>query len=205
MGRTQCQSQCNPAIKLSVTGLLLAGGAGRRMGGEDKGLLEIRGRPMGFWALERLRPQVESVLISANRNIQEWQQYGAPVVRDEVAGFLGPLAGIHAGLKSCTTPWLATVPCDSPLLPRDLVRRLATGVAATGASAAVVRSEGRLQSAFTLLRSGLLPSLERFLHGGDRKIGLWLEETQAVIVDFNNTVGFTNINTREELFRARQD
>ena len=185
-----------------MTGLLLAGGLGRRMGGADKGLMAIEGRPMAAWVLDRLRPQVGQVLINANRSLDEWQGYGAPVVSDVIGGFSGPLAGVHAGLLACATPWMATVPCDSPFFPRDLVARLAAGAAAAGADLAVARSDGRLQPVFVLLRRDLLPSLEHFLHGGGRKIECWLDEVKLAVVDFDDTAAFANINTPEELADA---
>ena len=187
-----------------MTGLLIAGGLGRRMGGVDKGLMVIDGKPMASWVLERLRPQVGQVLINANRNLEEWQTYGVPVVSDAIGGFSGPLAGVHAGLLACTTPWLATAPCDSPFFPHDMVARLAAGAAAADADLAVVRSEHRLQPVFALLRRDLLPSLERFLLGGGRKIDLWFEEIKLAVVDFDDTAAFANINTPEELAGARR-
>ncbi|MCK9380719.1 MAG: molybdenum cofactor guanylyltransferase [Sulfuritalea sp.] len=202
MGQNQAQiEQIGPS---EVTGLLMAGGLGRRMGGVDKGLMAIDGKPMASWVFERLRPQVGQVLINANRNLEEWQSYGVPVVSDAIGGFSGPLAGFHAGLLACTTPWLATVPCDSPFLPHDLVARLAAAATEAGADLAVVRSERRLQPVFALLRRKLLPSLEHFLQGGGRKIDRWFEEVKLAVVDFDDAAAFTNINTPEELAGARQ-
>lgn len=202
MGRSQAQmEQICPS---AVTGLLIAGGLGRRMGGVDKGLMVIDGKPMASWVLERLRPQVGQVLINANRNLEEWQGYGVPVVSDIIGGFSGPLAGVHAGLLACATPWLVTVPCDSPFFPHDLVTRLAAGAAAAGADLAVVRSEQRLQPVFALLRRKLLPSLEHFLQGGGRKIDRWFEEVKIAVVDFDDTAAFANINTPEELAGAHR-
>jgi molybdopterin-guanine dinucleotide biosynthesis protein A len=201
MGHTQAERIAPSA----VTGLLLAGGLGRRMGGADKGLVAIEGKPMAAWVLERLRPQVGQVLINANRNLEEWQSYGAPIVSDVIDGFSGPLAGVHAGLLACVTPWLATVPCDSPFFPHDLVVRLAAGATAAGADLAVVRSDCRLQPVFALLRRDLLPSLERFLQGGGRKIDLWFVEIKLAVVNFDEIAAFANINTPEELAGASQN
>jgi molybdopterin-guanine dinucleotide biosynthesis protein A len=105
----------------SITGLLLAGGMGRRMGGRDKWLLDLDGQTMASRVIERLLPQVGRLPINANRNLDTWRAYGLPVVSDQIGGFSGPLAGMHAGLRACSTPWLLTVPCDSPFLPLDLV------------------------------------------------------------------------------------
>jgi len=200
MGQDQAQmEQIGPS---AVTGLLIAGGLGRRMGGVDKGLMVMDGKPMASWALERLRPQVGQVLINANRNLEEWRGYGEPVVSDAIGDFSGPLAGVHAGLLVCTTPWLVTVPCDSPFFPHDLVARLAAGAAAAGADLTVVRSEERLQPVFALLKRDLLPSLESFLQGGGRKIDRWFEEVKLAVVDFDDAAAFANINTPEELAGA---
>jgi len=200
MGQDQAQmEQIGPS---AVTGLLIAGGLGRRMGGVDKGLMVMDGKPMASWVLERLRPQVGQVLINANRNLEEWRGYGEPVVSDAIGGFSGPLAGVHAGLLVCTTPWLVTVPCDSPFFPHDLVARLAAGAAAAGADLTVVRSEERLQPVFALLKRDLLPSLESFLQGGGRKIDRWFEEVKLAVVDFDDAAAFANINTPEELAGA---
>lgn len=182
-----------------ITGLLLAGGLGRRMGGQDKGLVNFDGKPIAGRVVERLQPQVGSFLINANRNLTTWQNFGVPVVSDVVGGFSGPLAGIHAGLTVCKTPWLVTAPCDSPFLPANLVEKLAEQAAAHQADIAVARCAGRLQPVFALLRTSLRPSLERQLHSGQRKIQAWLDTLNSVIVDFPDPAEFLNINTPEEL------
>ena len=182
-----------------ITGLLLAGGMGRRMGGADKGLIALDGVPMASMVLERLRPQVGALLINANRHLDRWQAYGLPVVSDEIGGFSGPLAGIHAGLLASTTPWLLTVPCDSPYFPLDLARRLAAAAAVSGAKLAVARCDGRLQPVFALLRRELLPALEAYLQGGGRRMETWLAEVGSIAVDFDDMAAFANINTPEEL------
>lgn len=187
-----------------ITGLLLAGGMGRRMGGVDKGLVALDGVPMASRVLERLRPQVGALMINANRNLDRWQDYGLPVVSDEIGGFSGPLAGVHAGLLACTTPWLLTVPCDSPFFPQDMARRLVAAIAATRATLAVPRCGGRLQPVFALLRREVLPSLEAYLQGGGRKIETWFDEIVWVPVDFDDTAAFANINTPEELAELRR-
>jgi molybdopterin-guanine dinucleotide biosynthesis protein A len=183
-----------------ITGVLLAGGMGSRMGGQDKGLLALDGHAMATRVLDRLRPQVGPLLINANRNLDAWQSYGLPVVSDEISGFFGPLAGMHAGLKACHTPWLVTVPCDSPFFPHDLVSRLAAHLGT--ADIAVARNDGRLQPVFALLRRELLPGLEIYLSNGGRKAGAWLASLTLAAVDFDDSAAFANINTPEELASA---
>ncbi|MGE5945425.1 MAG: molybdenum cofactor guanylyltransferase MobA, partial [Betaproteobacteria bacterium] len=119
--------------RLSVTGVVLAGGMGRRMGGVDKGLLELRGRPLAAWVVDRLRPQVDHLLINANQNRERYAEFGCPVVADEIPDFAGPLAGLHAALSAATTPLVATAPCDSPFLPETLVSRLFSALTAAAA------------------------------------------------------------------------
>ena len=110
----------------TVTGVVLAGGQGRRMGGVDKGLKILRGKPMVEWVIERIAPQVHEVLINANQNLERYAAFGHRVIPDEIAGYAGPLAGLHRGLTEAANELVATVPCDSPFLPRDLVARLPT-------------------------------------------------------------------------------
>lgn len=185
-----------------ITGLLLAGGRGQRMGGVDKGLVALDtldSRPMASWVLERLRPQVGRIIINANRRLDDWQDYGDLVVSDTFGNFSGPLAGIHAGLLACSTPWLISVPCDSPFLPLDLVARLAEGIRHTDAELAVVRTDARLQPVFALMQREVLSSLEQFLHSGGRKVERWFDVLKTVVVDFDDAAAFANINTPEEL------
>jgi molybdenum cofactor guanylyltransferase len=175
------------------------------MGGQDKGLMNFDGQPIASRVVGRLQPQVGSLLINANRNLNAWQAYGVPVVSDVIGGFSGPLAGIHAGLTVCKTPWLLTVPCDSPFLPVDLVERLANGVQLENADIAVARCAGRLQPVFVLLRTALLPALEKHLQAGGRKIESWIESLNRVIVDFDTPDSFININTLDELAHVLRD
>ena len=138
-----------------VTGLVLAGGRARRMAGRDKGLIELAGRPMVHWVVQRLVPQTTSVLISANRNVERYADLGFEVIRDADDGFLGPLAGISAGLTQAVTPWLVTVPCDSPLLVANLVARLSAAVPENGSGIAVAHDGNRLQPVFSLIHRDL--------------------------------------------------
>ena len=120
-----------------ITGVVLAGGLGRRMGGSDKGLEELRGRPLAAWVVERLAPQVDELLISANRNGGRYAALGHRVLGDRIAGFAGPLAGLHAALEAAAHPLVATVPCDSPFLPGDLISRLLSALTAPGTKLSV--------------------------------------------------------------------
>ena len=188
-----------------VTGLVLAGGRARRMAGRDKGLIELAGRPMAHWVVQRLVPQTASVLISANRSIERYADFGCEVIRDVDDGFLGPLAGISAGLTQTATPWLVTVPCDSPLLADNLVVRLSAAVPEKGAGIAVAHDGNRLQPVFSLIHRDLAPDLIDFLHSGGRKIDLWLDRHVWARVDFSDHPEmFLNINTPEELAELEQ-
>ncbi|HKO89474.1 MAG TPA: molybdenum cofactor guanylyltransferase MobA [Burkholderiales bacterium] len=182
-----------------TTGLILAGGKGSRMGSVDKGLEPLRGKPMVQWVLERLRPQVADVIINANQNQGHYAYYGHTVVSDEIGGFAGPLAGLHAGLKNALRPYMVTVPCDSPFLPTDLVERLHAGLAGAHAELAVAKTGTQAHPVFALVRTSVLPHLERFLQGGGRKIDAWYASLKIVEVPFEEEAAFSNINTREEL------
>jgi molybdopterin-guanine dinucleotide biosynthesis protein A len=187
-------------MKATITGVILAGGQGRRMGGADKGLQELGGRPMAAHVLERLAPQVGAVLISANRNLERYAELGCPVLPDTLDGYAGPLAGLQAALAQATTPLLVTAPCDSPFLPADLVARLHDGLVAQQAELAVACADGRAHRAFCLLRRELLPGLDAFLAAGERRVGLWHASLKVAEVDFSDEAGaFGNINTTEDL------
>lgn len=183
-----------------VTGVVLAGGQGRRMGGVDKGLQPLRGRPMVEWVLERLEPQVQEVLINANQNLERYAAFGHRVVPDRVSGFAGPLAGLHRGLAEASHDLVATVPCDSPFLPTDLVARLHDALEAAGARIAVARTGDQPHPVFALCRRDLHAHLADFLASGGRKIDRWYGSLAVVEVAFDDQPdAFSNINTREEL------
>jgi len=186
-----------------VTGLVLAGGLGRRMSedgrGVDKGLQAFRGRPMVSHVIERLAPQVGALLINANRNRERYEALGYPVVADAIGGFAGPLAGLHAGLLVATTRFLASVPCDSPFLPLDLVERLGGALLAGGAQVAVARTGAQAHPVFMLVDRSVQPGLQAFLARGERKIDLWYAQLACAEVDFADERAFRNINTRQEL------
>ena len=187
-----------------ITGLVLAGGRGSRMGGVDKGLQNHLGVPLALHALLRLQPQVGALMVNANRNLGAYEAFGTPVWPDPVDGFAGPLAGFQAGLERCETPWMVTVPCDSPHFPQNLVERLAQGAHAATADiayAVTTEADGSTQThpVFCLLRADLLESLVAFLQGGGRKIDRWFELHQAVGVPFPDAAAFANANTVDEL------
>ena len=181
-----------------VTGIVLAGGLGRRMGGVDKGLQPFRGKPMAQWAIERLAPQVDELIVNANQNRADYERFGYRVVPDELSGFAGPLAGLHAGMKAAANALVVTVPCDSPFLPDDLVARLGEALGAN--EIAVAKTGTQPHPVFSLVARSVLPHLEAFLAGGGRKIDAWYATLQVVEVAFDDEEdAFRNINTREEL------
>ena len=182
-----------------ITGILLAGGQGRRMGGVDKGLQLLRGKPMAQWVIERFAPQVDELLINANKNIEQYQTLGYRVIPDAIGGFAGPLAGLHRGLSEATHPLVVTAPCDSPFLPLDLVARLKAALDANHADLAVAKTGDQPHPVFSLCRKSVLPSLTAFLESGGRKIDAWYAQLKVVEVDFADEAAFRNINTREEL------
>lgn len=184
----------------NTTGLILAGGRARRMGGIDKGLVDLAGRPLIEWILAAVRPQTAAILINANRNHSEYSRYGDPVIADSVADYSGPLAGMAAGLAACQTDYLLTCPCDSPLLPTDLAARLHAQREREQAELAVAHNGERLQPVFALLSRSLLASLQDYLNGNDRKIDRWFSGHKMTAVDFSDQPGaFININTPEEV------
>jgi molybdopterin-guanine dinucleotide biosynthesis protein A len=185
---------------VGVTGLILAGGQGRRMGGVDKGLQALRGKAMVEWVLARFAPQVDEVLINANQNAERYACFGHRIVPDDISGFAGPLAGLQAGLKNAAHPLVVTCPCDSPFLPPDLVHRLRGALEREGAQLAVAKTGDQPHPVFSLVRREVLPGLTRFLESGGRKIDAWYAGLAVVEVDFGDEAeAFSNINTREEL------
>ena len=187
-------------MRSSVTGLILAGGKGSRMGGVDKGLQLFRGRRLVDHVYERLAPQVGGIMINANQNQDEYRSFGVRVVSDAIGGFAGPLAGLHAGLSVSKRPFLASVPCDSPFLPADLIERLYKRIDETGAELAVAKTGDQPHPVFSLMRRGVLDHLAGFLKDGGRKIDAWYASLSVVEVAFDDEPeAFSNINTLEEL------
>ncbi len=187
-------------MQSSVTGLILAGGKGSRMGGVDKGLQAFRGKRLVDHVYERLAPQVGGVIINANQNHEEYKSFGVRVVSDAIGGYAGPLAGLHAGLSISKRPFLATVPCDSPFLPADLIERLYQRIDETGAELAVAKTGEQPHPVFSLVRRGVLDHLADFLKGGGRKIDAWYATLNVVEVAFDDEAeAFSNFNTLDEL------
>ncbi len=182
-----------------VTGVILAGGRGRRMGGGDKGLVELAGRPLIEHVLDGLRPQVGALLININRNHERYAAYGEPLVDDTLTGFQGPLAGFAAAMQAVESSWILTVPCDGPWLPPDLLSRLSRALQQDDAELAVAHDGERLQPVYALLPVSLYPSLNAFLDAGDRKIDLWYAKHHMATADFADCPEvFNNINTPEQ-------
>jgi molybdopterin-guanine dinucleotide biosynthesis protein A len=187
-----------------ITGLILAGGRAQRMGGIDKGFILFHGKPLVESAIDRLKPQVSTILINANRSITKYSHYGYPVLLDETPDFSGPLAGFSVGLKHCKTPYLLTSPCDSPLLPTDLAEKMANELEEKNldlvyASSQEANEKIWAQPVFCLMKRTLQASLDTFLSKGDLKIDRWFKDLRSGTVVFDNAQAFANVNTPEEL------
>ncbi|MGF1710945.1 molybdenum cofactor guanylyltransferase MobA [Vibrio kagoshimensis] len=178
--------------------VILAGGQASRMGGKDKGLVELNGRPLVQYVIDKLSTQTDSIVINANRNIERYQEFAA-VVSDSFPDYPGPLGGIHAGLQAANTDWVGFVPCDSPQINGDLVERFCSQVKED--SDILVAHDGEFkQPVFTLFHKRVLPKLEAFLQRGDRKIILLYKDCVTEFVDFSDSPNcFVNLNTPEEL------
>jgi molybdenum cofactor guanylyltransferase len=191
-----------------ITGLILAGGRGSRMGGVDKGLQMYRGLPLAQHALERLRPQVGQVMVNANRNQETYRALNVPVWPDQLPDFPGPLAGMLAGLTHCDTTFLATVPCDTPNFPPDLVARLADGLQSADADIAVAYTRAGEdlfpQPVFCLMKSSLKDALGAFIAAGERKTGFFARGQRNTPVVFDDDAQFFNINTLTELEHSQR-
>ncbi|GJG96382.1 molybdenum cofactor guanylyltransferase MobA [Cupriavidus pauculus] len=193
-----------------ITGLILAGGRGSRMGGTDKGLQPFQGTPMVEHTLRRLSPQAGPMLINANRNPDRYAAFGVPVIGDVIPDFAGPLAGMLAGLAHCQTRWMVTAPCDTPFLPIDLVARLAAAIATENADIAVpvtVDADGRrrLQPVFCLMPVTIADGLRAYVEAGNRKIESWITSQRLAQVMFEDALAFANINTLDELRQHEAD
>ncbi|HYW76458.1 MAG TPA: molybdenum cofactor guanylyltransferase MobA [Gammaproteobacteria bacterium] len=187
----------------NITGLVLAGGQGTRMGGLDKGLIEFKGREMIAWVLDAFQPQVAEVVISANRNIDRYRGTGAQVVSDAGEGFAGPLAGIASGLRACPRPYLAVVPCDGPFVPADLVSRLGQAFETDGIEIAAAHDGERLHPTFALIDRTVLADLDAYLAEGGRKVQEFYFMRKFAQVDFSDCPGaFLNVNTPGDMERA---
>lgn len=193
-----------PPAKADITGVILAGGKGRRMGGQDKGLIPLGGRPVISWVIEALRPQVAGILVSANRNLDAYGAFGYPVTTDSLDDFQGPLAGIASAMAAASTAWIVTVPCDGPHLPRDLVRRLIAALGQDGAEIAVATDGARMQQVYALVPVTLADSLQAFLASGGRGVARWYAQHRVAMADFSdNPQAFVNLNTPDDAGRLQ--
>lgn len=182
-----------------ITAVILAGGKGRRMGGQDKGLLDFGGRLMIEILIEALQSQQLDIVINANRNQSTYQSYGYPVISDDLEDFQGPLAGFASAMTAVETDFILTLPCDSPMLADNFVRRFVDGHSREQAPVCVAHDGERLQPVYALIDTGLLDDLTRFLQSGERKIDRWYAQYDYTTVDFSSDVTmFENINTPED-------
>ena len=189
----------NTPDKHDVTAVILAGGKGRRMDGRDKGLVKLADRALIEYVIDAIEPQVETILLNANRNQDKYAIYGYPVISDELAGFQGPLAGFLSALNNATTTHIVTLPCDGPLLPDDLVDRLISAWITDDAEIAVAHDGNRMQPVYALIPTSLSASLNVFLEEGGRKIDIWYEKHRIALADFSDCPEtFRNINTDEQ-------
>lgn len=194
--------------RTDITGLVLAGGKGSRMGSIDKGLQSFLGKPLFLHAAERLKPQVASIFISANRNENQYAKAGLTVLPDTPPVFAGPLAGFAAGLAHCPTPYLLVVPCDSPFFPDNLASELGAALLEDNTEAAIAATGQTpslsLQPVFCLIKKEILPHLEAFLATGQHKIAAWYATLKTSLVSFPDESAFDNINTYQELERLEK-
>jgi molybdopterin-guanine dinucleotide biosynthesis protein A len=189
----------NKLNKHDVTAVILAGGKGRRMEGKDKGLVELANRPLIEYVISAIKPQVETIILSANRNQQQYSLYGYPVITDALDNFQGPLAGFYSAMKNANSSHIVTMPCDGPLLPKDLVARLIAALFDEKAEIAVAHDGDRMQPVYSLIPVALMSSLNDFLDSGERKIDLWYKQHQVALADFSDCPEtFRNINTAEQ-------
>jgi len=189
--------------KKNITAVILAGGKGRRLEGQDKGLVNYKGKALIQHVIERTQPQVSDIVINANRNQETYASYGYPIISDEMSDFQGPLAGFATAMKTVKTDYIVTLPCDGPALPLDLVSRMLSklNTFSNVSNCIAVAHDGEwLQPVHALIPVALIDSLEEFLANGDRKIDLWYAKHDLVLVDFSDQPdAFFNINKKEQL------
>lgn len=188
---------------MTIGAVILAGGLSRRMRGRDKGLIPLAGRPMIQWVLDAVTPQVQQLIVNANRNLDEYRQLGVDVFPDSESGHLGPLAGLLTGMQNLSTEHILMCPCDSPFVPAELVARLRASLETAAADIAVVHDGERMQPVFCLARCSLAADLSAFLSSGERKIDRWFAKQKTVESDFSDlSSAFQNINSEAELEAA---
>jgi len=186
--------------KQNITAVVLAGGRGRRFSGRDKGLIEFKRCPIIEHVIQAIEPQVQAVMINANRSESQYMRYGHPIIKDELSGFQGPLAGFSTAMAQASTSHILTLPCDGPFVSADYALRMAAALADGPAELAVAHDGERMQPVHALLPTSLSGSLQRFLESGDRKIDRWYAQHECVLVDFSDSPRiFKNINTLEQL------
>ena len=186
--------------QLLLSATILSGGRATRMNGVDKGLVNLLNKPLIAHVIARLKPQVDEIFINANREITQYEAFSLPVLQDENADFIGPLAGFFLGLQNAQYDYVLTVPCDSPSLPLDLAERLLSGMSASGADIAVASSDENSHPVFCLMKKSVLPSLLAYIERGERKVSAWQKSQQLVEVDFSDcSEAFTNLNTFDDL------
>lgn len=192
-----------PTDTQNITAVILAGGKGSRLGGIDKGLLKLKNSPLVQHLINRIQPQVSNIVLSANRNLETYKDFGLPVYEDEFSDYAGPLAGILKALQQCQNEWLLTVPADSPFIPKDLALRLSQNIQEN--KIAIPHDGEHLQPTFALIHKSLEPSLNSFLQSGERKARVWMHQQPHTIVDFSDQAdAFININTKDELENAEK-
>jgi len=185
---------------VKISAIILSGGRATRMNGVDKGLVLLQNKPLIQHVIGRLKSQVDEMLINANREIVYYQAFGLPVIQDEDADFIGPLAGFILGLRHAKHNYVLTVPCDSPLLPLDLAERLLSGMAASLTDIAVASSEENVHPVFCLIKKSVLPSLLAYIESGERRVSAWQKSQKYIEVDFSDcSEAFTNLNTFDDL------
>jgi len=190
----------NSMDKSSVTGVILAGGEARRMGGQDKGLVNVNTRPLIEYVIDGMKPQVSTLIINANNNHDTYRRYNYPVIADLQEGFNGPLAGMYSCMEHIDTEFMVTAPCDSPFFPPDLVYKLLRELRCDDADISVAHDGERIQPVFLLMKCKLNESLKEYLDQGDRKVALWLDKHKVAMTDFSdNQETFININTPEDI------
>ena len=186
---------------VDITAVILAGGRARRMGGVDKGLTMFQGKPMIEHVITALEPQVDGLIISANRNLERYREYGFPVIADIAGDYAGPLAGIASGMRATANPCILSVPCDVPFVPATLAATLSRTLDEHGADISVAHDGVRMQQLCALLRCTLLPALLAYLHAGGRRVESWYRQQQLAMADFSDCPdAFTNLNTAADTY-----
>lgn len=188
----------------TISGCILAGGAGKRVGGRDKGLINLAGKPVVSHVMNRISAQVEKVYVSANRNLNEYKRVVGNVVTDDTQDFLGPLAGILAALKFIKSDNVAFVPCDCPFFPRNLVEKLFTDYPSSAETIRVASVNERVQPVFAIIPTSLSASLSDYLSSGERKIMNWYENHKVEKISFGNLAEFDNLNNHEDFLKAEK-